>query len=258
MKGTRQKRIEKGVILAAGLGARLRPLTNTVPKAMVEVGGKPLLWYQVQLLKFYGISEIWINLHWLPEQITQYFGDGSKFGVKIRYSYEKKLLGSAGALKNPESGIAEDLKGKSFVVSYADNLTNFDIGKLMDFHRQNKAIFTMGLFRSPEPWTAGVAELDFSGRVVKMVEKPPKEEIKSDLVNAGIYVCQPEVLDMIPGSFSDFGFDIIPQILKQKRALFGLETGSVVQDTGTWERLEKARGLVGQVFPFREKIKTSG
>lgn len=235
--------ITRGLLLAGGLGNRLRPLTNTIPKVMIEIGGKPLLEYHINLLRHYGITEIWINLHWLPDQITNYFGDGSKWGVDIHYSFEKELLGSAGALKNPDSNIEETFRPGPFVVDYGDNLTNYNIGKLMDFHKEKNALFTMGLYRYPEPWTMGVIEIDQQGKVLEMVEKPPKEEAKSNLVNAGVYICEPEVIDKIPAGFSDFGMDIIPGLVTADQ-VYALETGDYVQDTGTFERLEKARSNV--------------
>ncbi len=99
---------------------------------MINVGGKPVLWYHIQSLKNHGINEIWINLHSFPEVIRKYFGDGSKFGVKIFYSYEKELLGTAGALKNTESGIEKEFSGGPFIVAYGDVLANFDYKKLID------------------------------------------------------------------------------------------------------------------------------
>lgn len=237
----------KAVILAAGLGTRLRPLTDTMPKAMVDIAGHPLLWYHIQLLKHHGITDIWINLHWHPDKITDYFGDGSKFGVHLSYSYEKELLGTAGSLKNPLSDLASIIKQDKFLVIYGDNLTNFNLKKLISFHLQNNSFLTLGLYRSREPWTMGVVETTGQGMIKKIVEKPPKGEVTSNLVNAGIYVCEPEVINQIPDGFSDFGQHTIPLLLTMNKRLFGLETSDYVQDTGTWQRLEKARRDVSRL-----------
>lgn len=232
----------KALILSAGLGTRLRPLTNTIPKVMVQIGGKPLLWYHIQLLKKHGVKDIWINLHEHPQVIKNYFGDGSRFGVKISYSYEKKLLGTAGALKNPASGIEKELRDGTFMVVYGDNLTDFAYTKLIKFHKENQALLSLGLYRCPDPWTMGVVEISEEGKILKFVEKPPKEEVATDTVSAGILVCEPELLNSIPEGASDFAFDIFPKLLKLKKLLFALNTGSYVQDCGTLERLTKARG----------------
>ena len=123
----------KALILSAGPGTRLAPLTLNKPKVMVKINGKPVLWYHIQSLKRIGVSEIWINLHWFPDAIRNYFGDGSKFGVKISYSFEKKLLGTSGSLKNPDSGIGEAFKYGTFMIAYGDVLANFNYKKLLDF-----------------------------------------------------------------------------------------------------------------------------
>lgn len=231
----------KALVLSAGLGTRLRPLTNKIPKVMVEVGGKPVLWYHLTLLKKYGIKDIWINLHAHPRVIQDYFGDGSSLGININYSIEKKLLGTAGALKNPTSGIEKEFAKNTFLVVYGDNLTNFDHSRLIDFHRDKQAFLSVGLYKSPEPWTMGIVETDKKGCVLKIIEKPPKEKVTTDTVSAGVLVCEPEVLNLIPNGFSDFGFDINPKLIRLKKRLFALNTGSYVQDTGTAERLAKAR-----------------
>ena len=121
----------KAFILAAGLGTRLRSLGLDVPKVMVPIGGKPLLEHHLELFKRQGIHEFIVNLHYLPEKITDYFGDGSKFGVSITYSHEPELLGTAGAVKKMET----DLRGGSFIVFYGDNLVRVDFAPLVEFHR---------------------------------------------------------------------------------------------------------------------------
>lgn len=231
----------KALILSAGLGTRLRPLTNTIPKVMVPIGGKPLLWYHIQLFKKHGVKDIWINLHEHPRVIKNYFGDGSNLGVKISYSYEKGLLGTAGALKNPVSGIEKEFRKGGFLVVYGDNLTDFDYTKLIKFHKKKEAILSLGLYKCVDPWTMGVVEINEEGKILKFVEKPPREEVTTNTVSAGVLVCQPELLDYIPDGVSDLAFDIFPKLLKLKKPLFALDTGSYVQDCGTPERFAKAQ-----------------
>jgi len=238
----------KALILSAGLGTRLRPLTNNIPKTMVKIGHKPLLWHHVKHLERHDIKDIWINLHRFPDVVKDYFGDGSEYGVKITYSVEKNLLGTSGALKNPDSKIKREFKKERFFVVYGDNLSNFDYTSLVKFHQSKNSLVTIGLYKSSEPWTMGVVETNKYGRVTAFVEKPPKNEIKSDLVSAGVLVCEPEIIDYIPHGFSDFGFDVAPKLLKLDKPLFAFNPHSYVQDCGTHERLSKAKS------DFKKKV----
>lgn len=241
--------------MAAGLGTRLRPLTNTVPKCMIPIGDKPLLWYHVMGLKAAGITDIWINTHWLADQVTSYFGNGSDLGVHISYSHEPELLGTSGALKNSASGITAALSQQEFLVVYGDNFTNFNYAPFLDFHASRPdSIMTIAALPTDEPWTKGVIEVDAQSRIVRMVEKPPKDEVKSDLTNAGIYICTPPVLDAIPAGVSDFGFDIIPSLLSSGQNLYAYRMSEYLQDTGTPERYAKAQADASSLkFPFAVK-----
>jgi NDP-sugar pyrophosphorylase family protein len=236
----------KAIILAAGKGTRLKPITDTMPKPMIIIGNKPLLEHHITSLRNAGLQDIWVNTSWKREVIKEYFADGKEFEVNLKYSDESELLGTAGALKNPNSEIEQDIKQDTFLITYGDNFTNFDYSKIIKFHKINNAFMTIGLFKSPEPWTAGVVETDSKGRIIKMVEKPLKNECKSDLVNAGIYVCEPGVLNYIPKGFSDFGFQVIPAILKDKKEVYAFTGDYFVQDIGTHERLGKAQQLFKQ------------
>src|SRR6266481_7304324 len=151
----------KAFILAAGLGTRLRALGLDVPKVMVPIGGRPLLEHHLELFKRQGIKEVIVNLHYLPEKITSYFDDGSRFGVKITYSREPELLGTAGAVKKME----RELLDGTFLVFYGDNLVRVEFAPLLEFHRAHQAVATVALFASNEPWTGGVVKTDSNGRV---------------------------------------------------------------------------------------------
>jgi NDP-sugar pyrophosphorylase family protein len=228
----------KVFILAAGLGTRLRSLGLDLPKVMVPVGGKPLLEHHLELFKRQGIRELIVNLHYLPEKITSYFGDGSRFGVKITYSPEPELLGTAGAVKKMEHA----LLGETFVVFYGDNLVRVEFAPLLEFHRAHQAVATVALFASSEPWTGGVVETDSSGRVLRFVEKPDPKQISTNLISAGIFVIEPSVLEMIPvGQFCDFGKDVFPKLLADGRPVYAMKPEAYVQDVGTPERLAKAQ-----------------
>jgi NDP-sugar pyrophosphorylase family protein len=228
----------KAFILAAGLGTRLRSLGLDLPKVMVPIGGKPLLAHHFALLGRQGIREFIVNVHYMPEKITEYFGDGSAFGVRISYSHEPVLLGTAGAVKKMES----ELRDGPFVLFYGDNLVRLELGALLEFHRARRALASIALWESPEPWTGGVVETDPTGRVLRFVEKPDRKEISTNRINAGIYVLEPAVLDAIPaGQFYDFGRDLFPRLLAGGQPLYAMLPNAYVQDIGTPERLAKAQ-----------------
>ncbi len=228
----------KAFILAAGLGTRLRALGLDAPKVMVPIGGKPLLEHHIALFKRQGIREFIINLHYLPEKITSYFGDGSKFGVKITYSNEPNLLGTAGAVKKMEN----ELRDGTFIVFYGDNLVRLEFAPLVEFHRTHKAWATVALFESPEPWTGGVVETDLSGRVLRFIEKPDRKQVSTNLISAGIFVIEPRVLDEIPaGQFCDFGKEVFPKLLAQGLPVYATKPDAYIFDVGTPERLAKAQ-----------------
>jgi NDP-sugar pyrophosphorylase family protein len=240
----------KAYIVAAGLGTRLRPLTYTTPKCMIDIGGRPLLWYHIMQLKYHGITDLWINTHLLPDIVTSYFDNGSRFGVQITYSFEPELLGTSGALKNPGTGITEAFsREKEFIVTYADNFTNIDYSKLIDFHHLKKSFMTIAANHSEEPWTKGVIEIDSDSKIIRMVEKPPRQEVQSDLTNAGIYLCSSEILSLIPPGNSDFAADIVPRL--KDTDLYCYVMDEYLQDTGTPERYAKAQSdLKNIIFPF--------
>jgi NDP-sugar pyrophosphorylase family protein len=228
----------KAFILAAGLGTRLRSLGLDLPKVMVPVGDKPLLEHHLELFKRQGIRDLIVNLHYLPEKITGYFGDGSRCGVKITYSREPELLGTAGAVKKME----RELLDGTFLVFYGDNLVRVEFAPLVEFHRARQALATVALFASPEPWTGGVVETDSNGRVLRFVEKPDPKQVSTNLISAGIFVIEPSVLEMIPaGQFYDFGKDVFPRLLAEGRPVYAMKPEAYIQDVGTPERLAKAQ-----------------
>jgi NDP-sugar pyrophosphorylase family protein len=228
----------KAFILAAGLGTRLRSLGLDVPKVMVPICGKPLLEHHIELFKRQGIREFIVNLHYLPEKITSYFGDGSRFGVKIEYSHEPDLLGTAGAVKK----MAHKLHDAAFFVFYGDNLVRIDFAPLVEFHQSRKALVTVALFESTEPWTGGVVETEANGRVRRFVEKPDPKQVSTNLISAGIFVVEPAVLEEIPGGqFCDFGREVFPRLLAKGLPVYAMKPDAYIQDVGTPDRLAKAQ-----------------
>lgn len=224
------------MILAAGEGLRLRPLTLRMPKPMVPVGGRPVLEHLTALLRKHGIPEIAITLHYRPEAIVDYFGDGRKFGVQITYSHEKHLLGSAGAARALDTFLTE-----TFVVLYGDVLTDIDISALIACHQASGAVATMALYEVSEPSRCGIAELDASGRMIRFVEKPAPGIIDGNLANSGILIFEPSVLREIPpGERYDVGLHLIPKLLELGMPVFGERLDAYILDIGSQERLDQA------------------
>jgi NDP-sugar pyrophosphorylase family protein len=227
----------KVFILAGGLGTRVRPLGYDLPKVMLPIGHKPLLQHHLELFRAQGFTEFIINLHHMPEKIRDVFGDGRDFGVEIAYSLEPVLLGTAGAVRRMQHA----LRGGTFLVFYGDNLVRMSFAPLVAFHRARRALFSMALFESDEPWTGGVVETDSTGMVVSFVEKPDRARPHRASISAGIFVVEPQVLDQIPEGFADFGRDVIPALLARGLPVYASTPHGYVRDIGTPERLAAAR-----------------
>lgn len=245
----------KALILAAGKGTRLKHLTADKPKPMLEIGGEPLLAHHVRRLRAVGVREIAINLHHAAEVITDYFGDGSRCGVHIEYSYEPELLGTAGAAKKVAAFLDE-----SFYVIYGDVFNNVNLEALADFHAGCKlaqradVALSMTLYRVPNPTECGLVEITGAGCVTRFVEKPPVDQVFTDLANAGLFICDAPVLAYIPaGTVYDFGRDLIPELLVQEVAVFGKAVTATehVIDIGTLPGLARAQALIEVTSPPR-------
>lgn len=211
----------KAIILAAGKGERLRGVVDNIPKPMVLINGKPVLESNIILLKKYGITDIYINLHHIPEVIKDYFGNGIKFGVNINYSFEETLLGTAGAVRK----IADEYwnKPERFILLYGDNLLRYDIGEIINFHIRKKGIATIALYKKDDVSQSGIVLLNNEGKILKFIEKPRPEEVISNLVNTGIYILEPEILGYIPPKKNlDFGKDVFPEMILKNESIFGI------------------------------------
>jgi NDP-sugar pyrophosphorylase family protein len=207
----------KAMILAAGEGTRLRPLTDTLPKPMVLLGNKPLLGYTLALLAWHHIRDVAINLHHCPDVIRAYCGDGSMWGLRITYSFEPDLLGTAGAVKKLES-----FWDGLFLVIYGDNLTDCDLTRFAQFHRTKGGLVTLALHWRDDVQNSGVVALDADDRVTRFVEKPAADQAPSHWVNAGLMVAEPRLLDFIPASRpSDFGREVLPDLLTHGETVYG-------------------------------------
>jgi NDP-sugar pyrophosphorylase family protein len=185
---------------------------------MLEIAGKPILQHNIELCRKHGITDLFINTSHLAGRIRDFLGDGAKFGVSVRYSYEPELLGTAGALNN----FREELRAAPFFVIYADNFSDFNLTEILRFHEKKLGIATIALSTKEDVSMSGIAVLDRDQRVIRFIEKPNTHEQESNFVNAGIYVLSPRVFSHIPSGFSDFGRDVFPALLSNGEEVFGI------------------------------------
>ncbi len=240
----------KALILAAGEGTRLRPLTLTCPKPMLQVAGVPLIVYIIRWLRWHGVADVAVNLHHLPQVITDYLGDGDRLGIRVSYSYENPILGSAGAAKKLEA-----LFDSTFLVVYGDMLLDVDLAPLLELHRRSKAELTTGLFHAPDPSSVGIVELGSGGRVLRFVEKPRVGEIEGDLAAAGVYLLEPSVLARIPAdNYYDFGHDLVPELLQEGAGVYGRLLEGYMLDIGTPEAYAAAQTQVAGLGRRWERV----
>lgn len=187
--------VKAALILAGGQGIRLRPITYELPKPMITIKGKPILEYIINKLKEAEITDIFISLGYLGDKIKNYFGDGSKFGVSIKYIEERKPLGTGGAIKQAQHLFKDDI-----VVLNGDQLFDFDISKIYDFHKKQKALATVAITNWEDISQFGAVEMD-GDKIVSFVEKP-KTNQPTHLINAGIYVFNPLAISLLPDGAS--------------------------------------------------------
>lgn len=230
--------VTKAMILAAGEGTRLGPLTLETPKALLPIGGISQIGYTLLWLKSHGISDVAINLCHLGDKILASLGDGSRFGVRIQYSVEEKLLGTAGGVKRMEKFF-----DGTFAIVYGDILTDFNLSAMGDFHRRKKALATLALFRASKPWEVGIVEVESQGKALSFTEKPPRGTEKSDLSSGGVYIVEKKILDYIPNQqFCDFGYDVFPRLIELGLPVYGyvLRPEDYLINIGTMDRYAKA------------------
>lgn len=229
----------KALLLAAGAGTRLKPLTDDRPKPMVPIAGRPAIAHELAWLCRQGIRDVAINLNHRPRVLSDYVGDGSAFGVRVSYSREEgAAYGTAGALRPLRAYFAGQ---PAFVVLYGDVLTDMALGPILEAHRAADADVTIVLTRVEDPTRAGIVEFGADGWIRRLVEKPRAEDVFSDWANAGIYVCGPAVLDYVAAEGSqDFAHELFPAMLRDGRRLRAWPTEATVIDFGAPERLEEA------------------
>lgn len=231
----------KAMVLAAGYGTRLGDLTRETPKPKLDVEGRPLLEHILRHLAAQGVEEVIVNLHFHPEAIIAHFGDGSGLGLRITYSREPVLLGTAGALRK----VAGHLRGGPFLVQYGDVVTDMDLRALLDRHREGVALATLLLHRRAGSNSA--IRMDDAGRITAFLERPSEEErrtIESPWVNSGICVLSPEILDHIPSRIpSDLPRDVFAPLTAGGR-LFGVPLRGYRCAVDSPARLEELRAAI--------------
>ena len=198
----------KAIILAGGLGERLRPLTNETPKPLLLIKGKPIIEHAIINFKKHGIKDIILSVGYKADKIKEYFGDGSKLGVNISYCIEDEPLGTGGAIKKAAENINE-----TFVAINGDNLSDADWTELIDSHKRNNAKITLGLFPVEDVTQYGIARLE-GEKLLEFIEKPTVEQAPSNLNNAGLYVMEPDVLDILPEGKSNIERECFEKLAK--------------------------------------------
>ena len=252
----------RAMVLAAGLGTRLRPITFDLPKPMVPVLNRPVMEHILRLLARHGFTETIANLHWFPELIQDYFGDGSQLGVELSYSFEEQLLGTSGGVRN-----AAEFLGDSFLIISGDALSDIDLTAMREFHESHDGIATLATKRVDDTSQFGVAITGADGRIQGFQEKPDPAEALSDLANCGIYMFRSEIFDFFPApgtskaagagdpeGFADWAMDVFPRLLEGDVPFYSHEIDAYWNDIGNLEELRESTldALSGAVEVERE------
>lgn len=223
----------RGMVMAAGLGTRLRPITWEIPKPVVPVCNRPIVAHLTKLLADHGVDEVIANLHWFPDVVKSSLGDGSKLGIDLSYAYEEELLGTAGGVRN----VSEFLTGGGddvFVVLAGDALTDIDLGALVAAHRAGGGVATLAVKQVDDVSQYGVIVTDSDGRVQGFQEKPDPAEALSNLCNCMIYAFSPEIFDYFPDPDPvDFANDVFPALLSHDVPFHVHEIDTYWNDIGT-------------------------
>lgn len=221
----------KAVVMAGGLGSRLRPLTTCCPKTMVPLVNKPVLGHILGLLRRHQVQEVFLAVGHLSDRISSYVRDGKHLGLNVHYVKEERPLGTAGSIKNARPYLGEE----PFLVISGDAVSDIDLGRLWRFHHKKGAMVTLALAHTENPHDCGLAITDAQGRIRYFEEKPASGPLVSHLINTGIYVLDPAVVDAYiqPGVLTDFSYHVFPQMIQQHGPIFGYTGDFYWQDMGT-------------------------
>jgi mannose-1-phosphate guanylyltransferase len=240
------------MVLAAGLGTRLRPLTYELPKPMVPVLGRPVMGHILRLLEAHGFRDVIANLHYFPDQVRDTFGDGSDYGLQLEYRFEEELLGTAGGVRN----VRDHFGDETFLIVSGDALTDVDLSALWRRHQQSGGIGTLALKRVHDTREYGVVIVDDDGRIQGFQEKPDPAEALSDLGNCGIYIFEPEIFDHFPDRpFVDWAKDVFPVLLERDVGFHGAEIDDYWNDVGSMQEYRQGNfdALEGRVHLHGEE-----
>jgi|TARA_B100002003_G_C14147385_1_gene551797 mannose-1-phosphate guanylyltransferase len=224
----------QAIILAGGLGTRLKPLTDKTPKPLLPIKGKPIIEHAINNFKKHNIKDIILSIGYKADKIKEYFGDGKEFGVKIKYSIEDEPLGTGGAIKKA----SEKIK-KTFIAINGDNLADFDWTSIIKSHKKNEARITLTLYPVEDVTQYGIAELK-DNQIIKFIEKPSKKDAPSNLNNAGAYVIEPESLEILPKGKSSIEKDCFEKFCGEHGSVFAFEHKGYWFPTDTLEKYNKA------------------
>ena len=220
----------KAVIMAGGMGTRLKAVTGDTPKPMVSLLGRPMMEHIILLLRSQGFTDICATLRYRAGDVMAYFGDGSRFGVRLQYRVESDALGTAGGVKN----CADFYGGEDFLVISGDAACDFDLGRLMAEHKNRSAAVSLALYRHPEPLSYGLAVTDGDSLVRQFIEKPDWPRVVTDLVNTGIYALSPETMELVPeGRPFDFARELFPLLLSRGERVLGVPMEGYWCDVGS-------------------------
>jgi mannose-1-phosphate guanylyltransferase len=238
----------RAMVLAAGLGTRLRPITYTMPKPMVPVANRPVMEHILLLLAKHGFKQTIANLHWFPDLIEERFGDGTDYGLELSYSREAKLLGTSGGVRN-----VRDFLGDSFLIISGDALTDIDLAAMREVHESHDGIATLATKRVEDTSQFGVAITGSDGRIQGFQEKPDPAEALSDLANCGIYMFRKEIFDFFPEpgtskaagpedpeGFADWAMDVFPRLLESDVPFYSHEVDAYWNDIGNLTELRES------------------
>ncbi|MCS6808500.1 MAG: sugar phosphate nucleotidyltransferase [Bacteroidota bacterium] len=237
--------LKKAVIMAGGFGTRLRPITMNLPKPMVPMMNVPMMEHIVNLLKKHHITDIVSLLYFQPDKITSYFGTGVNFGISMKYMQAMADYGTAGAVRYAYEHLTE-----RFIVISGDVLTDFDLGAAAEFHEAKGAKATIVLTQAANPLAFGIVMTDKEGRITRFLEKPSWGEVFSDTINTGIYILEPDVLELIPYQKDfDFSKDLFPLMLQRGLPLYGYTAQGYWQDVGNLDQYQQAQAdaIAGKV-----------
>jgi D,D-heptose 1,7-bisphosphate phosphatase len=226
----------KVVIIAGGKGTRISSINKQVPKSMIEINGKPIIEYQIELAKKYNLTDIIITIGYLGDIIKNYFKDGKKWGVIITYCEESRPLGTAGAFVEISDFLKED-----FIVFYGDTIMDIDLNKMIFYHKKLKSDATLFLHPNDHPFDSDLVKIGENNKILQFLSKPhPENLVYKNLVNAALYILNPKVISLIPKNIkSDFGKDVFPSCIKNNLNIYGYISPEYIKDMGTPKRFNK-------------------